>query len=143
MAERIAREKVAERAIIHEAPVARQPTATDRRFELPTVLYGATVALYLGFVATLAIAFSNPELNVLVAVFALIIVAGFGVPAIWARMKPENSQHAASWSRFNAEGIMTLTGRCSASAAAVQVLILPVLIFVWGLAAVTIAALVR
>ena len=142
MAERIARENVAERAIIHEAPAVRQPTKVDRSFELPIALIGATVALYLGFIAVLGLAFSNPELNILVAIFGLIIVAGFGVPTIWVKMKPVNSQHATSWSRFQAEGIMTHTGRCSAGAASVQVLILPALIFLWGIAAVTIAALV-
>jgi hypothetical protein len=143
MAERIARETVAQRAIIHDSPPERQPTQVDRSFELPTALFGATAALYLGFVAMMGIAFANPELSILVAIFALVIVAGFGIPTIWVKMKPESSQHAASWSRFKAEGVMILTGRCSASAAAAQVLILPVLIFVWGVAAVTIAALVR
>ena len=47
---------------------------------------------------------------------------------------------AKSWSRFQAEGIQTAFGRTSAREATVQVLILPVLIFLWGIAAVVIAA---
>ena len=35
MAERLTREHVAERAIIHEAPALRAPTKVDRSFELP------------------------------------------------------------------------------------------------------------
>lgn len=143
MAEKLTRERVAERAIIHPEPQSRQPTSTDRSFGLPTGLYVATVALYLGFIALLGMAFANPELGILIAIFALIVVVGFGVPAIWASMKPEKGQRAMPWSRFKADGIMTLTGRCSADAAAVQVLILPVLIFAWGVAIVIIAALVR
>lgn len=143
MAEKLSRERVAEKAIIHEAPVARQPTSVDRSFELPTALYGATVALYLGFIATLGIAFANPEMILPAAVFALIVVAAFGVPSIWVRMRPDSSQRSTPLGRFQGQGIMTLTGHCSAGAAAAQVLILPVLIFAWGVAAVTIAALVR
>ena len=71
------------------------------------------------------------------------IVAGFGVPALWVRMKPENPQRPISWSRFMSEGIETLSGRLDAKSATVQVLILPTLIFLWGIATVTIAAIVR
>jgi hypothetical protein len=143
MAERLSREVVAEKAFIHETPVLREPTAVDRRFELPTALYGATAALYLGFILMLGVTFANPELNILVPIFALVVFAGFGIPAIWATMKPEKDQRATAWSRFKAEGVMTLTGRTSASAATVQVLILPALIFAWGVAIVAITALVR
>ena len=47
-----------------------------------------------------------------------------------------------SWSRFQAHGVRTLYGHSKAGDATVQVLILPVLIFAWGIAVVTIAALV-
>lgn len=57
-------------------------------------------------------------------------------------MKPDNSQRAGGWSRFQIDGIQTLTGQTTAAAATVQVLILPVLILFWGFAVVTIAALV-
>ena len=55
---------------------------------------------------------------------------------------PPNQSKPKTWARFQREGIMTAYGRTSARDATVQVLILPVLIFVWGVVMVTIAALV-
>lgn len=66
----------------------------------------------------------------------------FAVPALWTRMGPSNPVGALSWQRFQREGIATLTGRLGARDAAAQVRILPALVFFWGLACVTIAALV-
>ncbi|MND00096.1 hypothetical protein D3C83_185940 [compost metagenome] len=57
-------------------------------------------------------------------------------------MQPENDTSPLSWGQFRNRGIQTLSGHLTASEATVQVLILPVLIFLWGIAAVTIAALV-
>ena len=143
MAERQTRELIAEQAIIHDAPVLRAPTTVDRSFELPAALYGLTAAGYLGFVGLTALAFGNPKLILPFAIIAVFIAMFFGVNAMWMRMKPEHPQRLTSWSRFRQHGIMTAYGRSTAGAATVQVLILPALIFLWGIAVVTIAALVR
>lgn len=141
MAEQITREKLAEQADIRiEAPRVAAPT--DRTFELPKGLYVATVALFMGFISTLALGFSDPAMVIPFVIFALVIVAGFGIPAIWTHLAPETRSRPKSWSRFRQEGIMTAYGRTSARDATVQVLILPTLIFAWGLVTVTIAALV-
>ena len=66
----------------------------------------------------------------------------FATPAMWMRMKPEHPQRLTSWSRFRRQGIMTAYGHSTAGAATIQVLILPALIFLWGIAVVTIAAVV-
>ena len=79
---------------------------------------------------------------IFVVVFTFFIVAGFGLPTIWTRMRPENDKSAKSWTRFASEGIMTHTGRLAAKDATIQVLILPVLVLLWGFAVVTIAATV-
>ncbi len=122
-----------------EPAVARH--AVDRSFELPTGLYAATVAAYLGFVGVMAGAFANPGLALPLVVFALFIIAAFGTPMLWVRMNPGNRQGAMSWQRFKNRGIQTGTGQLPAGAAAVQVLILPVLILGWGIAVAVIAAL--
>lgn len=141
MVEQLTREKIAQYADIRvEAPRVTAPT--DRTFELPTGLYAATVALFLGFIGTLAIGFGNPEMVIPFVIFAIFVVAGFGVPAIWTRLAPETKSRPKTWGRFRQEGIMTAYGRTSARDATVQVLILPVLIFAWGIVCVTIAALV-
>lgn len=143
MAERITRQLVAEKAIIHEAPALRAPTTVDRNFELPLGLYAATAALYLAFVGVMALGFGNPGLIVPMGIIVTFIAMFFAVPAMWMRMKPDHPQRLTGWARFQQRGIVTAFGHTGAGAATVQVLILPVLILVWALAVATIAALVR
>ena len=143
MAQRLTREIVAEQAIIHPEPALRAPTTVDRSFELPAALFAGTAGCYLAFMATMALGFGNPHLIIPMAIIAVFMVMAFGVPAMWMRMKPGHPQELTSWSRFCREGVMTAFGRSTAGGAAVQVLILPVLILVWGFAVVAIAAVVR
>ena len=133
------REAIEQQAVVVAGP--RRATGVDRTFELPRRLYAATVALYLGFLAVMAAGFSSSGLVIPMAIFALFIIAGFGVPAIWAKMKPEHTSRSMTWGRFQDKGIMTATGRLSAREASAQMLILPILIFVWGTITVSIAAL--
>ena len=141
MAELVTREQLARTAdITTEAP--RAHTIVDRTFELPKGLYVATVGLYLGFIATLAVTFAHPELTILAVIFAFSIVAGFALPLVWTRLAPETLRKSKTWARFQFEGIQTASGRSSARDATVQVLILPVLIFLWGVSIAVIAALV-
>lgn len=142
MAELLNRELLAEQADIHAQVPVRAPYQVERTFELPTGLYAATVGLFLGYIAIMGVGFAHREMILPVAIFAIFVIAGFGVPAIWTRLAPEAKAKAKSWTRFQHEGIMTATGRSSARDATVQVLILPVLIFLWGIAVVMIAALV-
>lgn len=143
MSERQTRQLVAEQAIVHDATALRLPTTVDRNFELPVGLYIATAGGYLGFLGLMTLGFGNPRLILPMAIFVVFIAMFFGVPAMWMRMKPVNPQRLTSWSRFRQHGIMTGSGHSTAGGAAVQVLILPALILMWGMAVVTIAALVR
>ncbi len=138
-------------ARIVEAPdvgarMPRHQVEVDRNFELPTSLFVATAGCYLAFLAITGIAFATPTLGIPMAIFALFIVAAFGVPTIWTRLKKNglesNDTSPMTLGQFDSKGIMTNTGRLAPRDAAIQVLILPVLIVLWGLAAVTIAALV-
>lgn len=145
MAEKLTRTVIAEKAVVHAAlPLAaahpRHQVEVDRNFGLPTGLYGVTVGLFLAYLAVMGLGFANPEMILPMAIFALFVVAGFGVPALWSKMKPDHADRPTSWSRFMAEGIQTYTGHCKGRDAAIQVLIMPVLIFCWGIAVVTIAA---
>ena len=140
MVKHFTRELVAEHAAIVESP--KVPHQVDRSFELPKGLYLATVGFYLGFLAVMAAGLSSPGLIIPMTIFAFFIIAGFGLPMIWTRMAPAHRGRNMSWARLASQGIMTHTGRVSARDAAAQVLILPALIFCWGVAAVTIAALV-
>jgi hypothetical protein len=142
----VSREKLRAFAEIVGAPAASQTTSLvrediDRSFELPTGLYIATAALYLGFIGLMAAAFGNAELAIPLVIFAFFIVAGFGVPTLWARMEPANGQRALTFGALKNRGVATATGQLSAGAATAQVLVLPVLIFAWGVAVAIIAAL--
>jgi hypothetical protein len=141
MSKHLTRELVAQQAIIVAAP--RGSHEVDRTFQLPKGLYAATVALYLGFLVVMAVGFSAPGLIIPMAIFAIIIVAGFGVPAIWTRLSPVSQSKQITFSTLQRKGISTLTGRLSAKDASVQMLILPIIVFCWGVATVTIATLVR
>ncbi len=141
MSKLLVRELVAEQARIVELP--RPVHVVDRSFELPRGLYVATVAFYLGFLAVLAAGLSTPGLLIPMVIFTLIVVVGFGLPALWTHLAPESGQKPLGWSMLKSRGIATYTGRVTARDAAVQVLILPALVFCWGVAAVTVAALVR
>lgn len=122
------------------APV-RPHHETDRNFGLPTALYGVTVGCYLGFLVIVGTAFANPVLAIPMAIFALFIVAGFGVPALWTRLAG-NTTAPQTLTEFDRQGIMTGTGHLAPRDAAIQVLILPVLLVVWGLSVAVIAAIV-
>jgi len=143
MAQKLDRTEVAAKAIVHPEAALREPTRVERNFGLPTALYAMTVGLFLAYLAVMAFGFAHPEMILPMAAFVIAIVAGFGVPALWVRMKPDTDSHALSWSRFASQGIETLTGRVDAKSASVQVLILPALIFLWGVVTVMIAAAVR
>lgn len=123
-----------------DAPVRHQVEA-DRNFGLPTALYGATVACYLGFLVIVGSAFANPVLAIPMAIIVLLIAAFFAVPAIWTRLAG-NATEPQTMGEFETRGVMTNTGRLAPRDATIQVLILPVLLVVWGLAIAVIAAVV-
>ena len=138
MAEHISQQDLARIATITDAPVAMK---VDRSFGLPTGLYIATVGAYLAFLTLMASMLLNPGLVIPLAICALSVVAGFGVPTIWASMKPESDSRPLTFGQFKHRGINTLSGHLTAAEASIQVLILPVLILAWGIACAVIIAL--
>lgn len=143
MTQRTIRQDIARKADL-VAPPRPEPIirdAIDRSFELPTGIYVTTVAAYLGFIAVMAMSFMNPGLVLPLAICGIFIFAAFGVPMLWNRMAPANAQRAMTYPTFLYRGVETATGHLAGTAAAVQVLILPVLIFAWGVAVAVIAAL--
>ncbi len=134
----------AQLAARHEIVAPPTPRAcTDHGFELPTGLYIAMAAMFLGFVGVLSLAFANPEMAVPFGVFVAFIAAFFAVPAIFVRTTPAGERtRALGWSRFMEEGIATATGHSSGREAIVLALLLPFLILCWAIAVAVIAALV-
>ena len=120
-----------------------QRACEDRSFGLPPSLHLGTFGLFLAYIGVMALGFQHQEMVVPVAVFAVFIIAFCAVPALWAMMGPQESRtHAPGWAEFLEKGIETESGHASGREAAVLVLLLPVLILLWGVAVVTIAALV-
>jgi hypothetical protein len=123
------------------APPARHQVETDRNFGLPTALFGVTIACYLGFLVIVGTAFAGPMLAIPMTVIVLLIMAAFGVPAVWTRLR-DNASGPQTLGEFETRGIITNTGRLAPRDAAIQVLILPVLLVFWGIAIAVIAAAV-
>ncbi|WP_324805954.1 hypothetical protein SH584_07395 [Sphingomonas sp. LY29] len=121
-------------------PPAAPRACTDRTFNLPTSLHAGFFGLFLAYLGVTAIGFPHPEMILPMAIFVIFTVGFYVVPMLWATMGPENPGRAMSLRRLFDEGVDTFTGRSSGGEAAVQVLVLPVLILAWGIAVVLIAA---
>ena len=139
MTTRHEKQLLGQRAELVAAPYL-QRACTDRGFELPTALYAATIGSYLAFLAIMAIGFQSRDMLLPMVIFTVYIAMLFGVPALWARMQPETATPPMTLGAFWERGIQTYTGHNQAGAAAVQVLLLPVMILLWGVAVVIIAA---
>ncbi len=138
MSQRIAGAELAQVAAVSAAPVQ---TKVDRNFGLPTGLYVGTVGAYLAFLAVMGLLFMNGELAIPMVTFVLYIVMAFGLGGLWTKMKPDNPSGPLNWGQFSHRGIMTESGLLKAGEASIQVLMLPVLILVWGLAIAVIVVL--
>jgi hypothetical protein len=108
---------------------------------MPTPLFVAMAALFFGFLAVMTIGFANPGLAVPMAINFVFLTAFFAVPVLFVRA-PQGGKTALRWSQFMKAGIETATGHSSGVEAAVLTLLLPLLIFLWAMAFVVIAALV-
>jgi hypothetical protein len=113
----------------------------DQSFELPSSIYAATAALFLGFVGVLSFAFMSPIMAIVLGICVSFIAAFFAIPTIFVRTTPD-APPALTWTRFAEAGIDTATGRTSATEATILVLLLPFLILCWAIAIATIAALI-
>jgi len=128
-----------------QATTARAPAAIGHNRPAPHVfdLHPALhVAVFGGFFVYLGImwsAFADPGLAIPFVIFAFFIAAFFVVPAMWARMAGATGTHE-SWADFLRDGIDTGSGRLSAGSAIAQVMIMPAMLILWGLAVAIIRA---
>ena len=123
------------------APV-EQRLWEDRNFGLPREIHLATVGLFLAYLTVMAFGIRSHELVIPMAINFILVVAAFGVPTLWTTMRPRNSSAPDDLDRFIAEGFDCHTGHLSAGSATIQVLIMPVLLMLWGIAVVVIVKLV-
>ena len=139
MTTRVKPEILVARDEIVAAPAER--ACTDQSFELPTGLYIAMASLFAGFVAVLSLSFRGGHMAVIYGVIFAFIAAFFAIPAMFPAMAPDRKKRL-SWATFRMRGIQTATGRSTAGEATVLVLLLPFLIFCFGMAVAAIAMIV-
>lgn len=111
------------------APAER--ACTDQSFELPAGLYAAMALFFTGFVGVLAAVLHGGHLVVAFGAIFAFIAAYFTVPWIFPRVA---GKKPLSWGEFSDRGIRTATGHSTAREATILVLLLPSLIFCFGLA---------
>ena len=135
-----------EQELLARAEIVAPPSAQgcrDQSFELPPALYLATAVLFLGFVGVLSMAFASLKMAIVFSVCAAFMAAFFTIPAIFVRAGAEQCRsRSLTWSQFMENGVAIEHGRCSGRDAAVLMLLLPALIFCFGVAVAVIAAFV-
>jgi hypothetical protein len=139
MTKRINHGQLLDQAAIVASPQAR--ACDDHSFEMPTPVFVAMAALFFGFLVVMTVGFANPGLAVPMAINFVFLAAFFAVPVLFVRT-PRGGNPALKWSRFMKNGIQTATGRTSGTEAAILTLLLPLLILLWAIAIVAIAAIV-
>lgn len=112
----------------------------QRNFGLPVGLHATYFGLFLAFLGVMAFGLQTPHLIIPIAVCVWFTAAFYVVPMLWTKVGPDNGAKAMSMGELERKGIMTYTGWCSGRDATIQTLILPSLVFAWGIAIVTIAA---
>ena len=121
------------------APAPR--ACEDQSFELPGGLYAAMTVMFAGFIMVLGSAFRGGHMAVAYGVIFAFLAAFFAIPAMFPAMAPERKK-SLSWTMFRMRGIQTATGRTTAGEATALVLLLPFLIFCFGMAVAAIAMIV-
>jgi hypothetical protein len=97
--------------------------------------------LFGGFIAVLSLAFRGGHMAVAYGVIFAFIAGFFAIPAMFPGLAPSEMK-ALSWAMFRMRGVHTATGRSSAGEATILVLLLPFLIFCFGMAVAAIAMIV-
>jgi hypothetical protein len=118
----------------------RPRACTERDFNLPVALHAGFFGLFLTYLGVMWAGFGNPNLLIPMAICIFFTAAFYVVPMLWTTMDGPNQTDAMGFDEMFARGVDIHTGRISGGGAAVQVLVLPVLILLWGVAVVVIAA---
>ena len=128
---------VPEQAPAPEVYAAPTPSCAD----VPASVGGLIVASYAGLIAAFAVAtVGSAHSWYMITISALFVVAFFAVPRIFLGIEPKQGARP-DFDRFMAEGMQTLTGHSSGSAALVQMLIVPVSLTI-GVIVIGIAAVI-
>jgi len=143
MTRRLDHRHLSVREEIVSSPSLLSPACDDHSFELPTGLYIGMAGLFFGFVTVLTLGFSA-HMAVSYGVIVAFITAFFAVPTIFVHAGPTEQRRtrALDWEKFLKQGVATATGHCGGTEAAVLVLLLPFLIFCFGIVVAVSAAFI-
>lgn len=127
-------------------PAPARPPAPAEAFDpdLPAGLYGAMFGLFGGFLAVMFASFSGADaMGVVGAICAITLVGYFGVPLAMHRAAPRaQAPRPRSIDRLLADGIAAGDGHRTRGREAIGlVLLIPAIIFLWGVAVSLIRAL--
>lgn len=119
-----------------------RPGPESRHFDLPVALHAGFFGMLVLYLGIMFIGFRSPGLIIPIAICVIFAVAFYVVPALWSTMKPTHADGPLTLQALASRGVQTHTGWCRGRDAVIQVLTLPVLILGWGIAVVSIAALI-
>ena len=109
-----------------EAQPAEHFAPTPAAQDVPAAVGGMLAAAYAALIGAFALATAGSAESIyVITISALFVVAFFTVPCIFLRVEPKVGSRT-SFDRFLRDGLVTFTGHCTASAALVQMLIVPV-----------------
>lgn len=114
---------------------------SERVFDLHPALHAAVFGGFFVYLGIMWAAFATDQLVIPFAIFATFLAAAWIVPAMWARIAATPGRKT-SFSDFLRDGFQCETGHVSAGAAMGQVLIMPAMLILWGLAVAVIKATV-
>jgi len=127
------------RQSFEDARILDAAPSPERVFDLHPALHAAVFGGFFAYLAIMWATFATGELILPFAIFVIFLAAAWIVPACWARVAGTPGRKA-SWSEFMRDGFVCETGRVSAGAAMGQVLIMPAMLILWGLAIAVIKA---
>jgi hypothetical protein len=116
-----------QKAVLHAAPTLR-PNRHRRTFDLHPAVHVMIAGAWLLFVGILCTAFMGDNLVIPTAINVIGVVALFLVPALWARVVPDDGLPRQSWEEFLREGVETYTGPLATRDALAQIFTLPILL---------------
>lgn len=115
-----------QKAILHAAPA--RGNRHQRTFDLHPAVHVMVAGAWLLFVGILSTAFMGDNLIIPTAINVIGVVGLFLVPALWAKVVPDDGLPRQSWEEFLREGVETYTGPLATRDALAQIFTLPILL---------------
>jgi hypothetical protein len=128
-----------DRTAFEDARILAEPPAAGRVFDLHPALHAAVFGGFAAYLGIMWAAFGTAQLILPFAIFFVFLAGAWITPAMWARVAGTPGRKT-SWSEFLRDGFECGTGHVTAGAAMGQVLIMPAMLLLWGLAVAVIKA---